>query len=250
MKGAEMKKTDGPRTPAEIPAMGWTRFTVRWHGLTKLCGSVPADPEIVKAWLLARTPRVQPPGGLTLDQINEEVLASLSEDRDALGHPKDESAILTFQRHAGQCVMRGATLKAHLKDCARRLSARVGKIEGESAFSTKVINYLYPDPAQYWVQVLRPDGTPVSKHDGEMDRPVTTRFGTALKRFEWIEPWRLDFTIQVFTTSGRPAVGLEDLRKLLLYGGVHGYAGERGNGEGKYSADIEEEKRDEEKRDG
>jgi len=250
MKGAEMKKTEGPKIQTDIPAMGWTRFRVSWLGLTKLCGSVPADPEIVKAWLDARTPRVQPPGGLTLDQINEEVLASLSEDR-----PKDDSAILTFQRHAGRCVMRGATIKAHLKDCARRLSARVGKIEGESAFSTKVINYLYPDPTQYWVPVLRPDGTPVDKHDGEMDRPVTTRFGTALKRFEWIEPWRLDFTVQVFTTSGRPAVGLEDLRKLLLYGGVHGYAGERGNGEGKYSATIEEdtreeEKRDEEKRDG
>jgi hypothetical protein len=229
-----------PRTRSEepksrgIPAMEWTRYRVSWVGigLTKLCGSVPSDPELVKAWLDARQPRVRPPGSRSLDEINEEVLATLAED--AL--EETESTLLTFQHHEGACVMRAATIKAHLKDCARRLSARVGKIEGEAAFSTKVINYVYPDPTVYWVPILRPDGTPVIKPDGAMDRPVTTRFGTSLKRFEWIEPWRLDFTLQVFTTSGKPAVGPEDLDKLMLYGGVHGYAGERGNGEGKYVA--------------
>jgi hypothetical protein len=230
--GMTTKKT--PPASSGIPAMAWTRYRVRWMGLTKLCGSVPADPEIVQAWLDARKPRVQPPGGLSLDEINEEVLASLSEER-----TKEEGAILTFQRYQGHCVMRAATIKAHLKDCARRLSARVGRIEGESAFSTKVINYVYPDPTIYWVPILRPDGTSVTKHDGEMDRPVTTRFGTALKRFEFIEPWRLDFPLMVLTMSGKGAVSLEDLEKLLLYGSVHGYAGERGNGEGRYSATIE-----------
>jgi hypothetical protein len=227
------KQSPEPSKSSGIPAMTWTQYPVSWLGLTKLCGSVPSDPELVKAWLLAREPRVRPPGGRSLDEINEEVLASLDEDRTI---DASASAILTFQRQDGVCVMRAATVKAHLKDCARRLSARVGRVEGESAFSTKVINYVYPDPTLYWIPILRPEGTPVTKHDGEMDRPITTRFGTALKRFEWVEPWRLDFTLHVFTTSGKPAVGPADLDKLMLYGGVHGYAGERGNGEGRYLA--------------
>lgn len=193
---------------------------------------------MVEAWIKSRQPRVRPPSNRSLDEINEEVLATLSEDG-----PADEGyALLTFQRYAGVCVERAGTIKAHLKDCARRLSPRVGRIEGESAFSTKIVNYVYPAEQPYWVPILRPDGTPVTKHDGEMDRPVPPSPGvqraTALKRIEWIEPWRLDFVLKVLTTGGTPAVGREDLEKLMLYGGLHGYAGERGNGEGKYVATI------------
>jgi hypothetical protein len=231
-----MAKTRTPSPqPRGIPAMEWTRLSVTWTGMTKLCGSVPSDPELVKLWIDSRKPRVRPPGGRSLDEINEEVLASLAEpDEDP------EASILTFQRHPEGCMMRAATIKAHLKDCARRISARIGRLEGESAFSTKVINYVYPDPRVYWVPIRRPDGAAVLKADGEMDRSVTTRYGTALKRFEWVEPWSLTFGLWVFTTSGILAVGREDLEKLMLYGGVHGYAGERGNGEGKYIATVTE----------
>jgi hypothetical protein len=231
-----MAKSTEPKPKRPI-ALGWTQFHVRWEALpmSKLCSSVPADPEIVKAWIDARKPRVQPPTSRSLTEINEEVLASIAEASD----PAQDAAMLVFQRHDGRCVMRAGTVRAHLKDCARRISSLVGRIEDEKAFSTKVVNYVYPSERVYWIPVLRPDGSTVDKHDGEMDRPVTTRFGTALKRFEFIEPWRIDFTLKVLTASGVPAVGLEDLEKLMMYGGVHGYAGERGNGEGKYLATIE-----------
>jgi hypothetical protein len=235
-KSPEQAPPPPKKRTSAIPAIGWSRFRAQWMGMTKICSSVPADPELVQAWTKARTPRVQPPGGMSLDEINEEVLASIAAQAE---QPEQEGSMLVFQRHDDACVMRAATVKAHLKDCARRISALVGRVEGESAFSTKIINYVYVDPATYWLPVLRPDATPVLKHDGEMDRPVTTRYGTALKRFEWIEPWRLDFTLLVLTASGVPAVGIEDLRKLMLYGSVHGYAGERGNGEGRYLASIE-----------
>lgn len=211
----------------------WTEYDVSLNGLNKLCGSVPADPEIVKAWLEARKPRVRPPASRSIDETTEEVLAHL-----AVPEETPEGAILTFQRDGGACVMRAATIKAHLKDCARQLSRRIGRIEKEAAFSTRVINEVYPDEMVYWIPILRPDGARVSKHDDEMDRPVTTRFGTALKRFEWIEPWRLDFRLKVLSV-GDKGLGIEDLEKLLMYGGVHGYAGERGNGEGKYHFTIQ-----------
>lgn len=228
-----MAKTDKPR--AQTPAVEWRKFRVTWNGLNKICASVPADPEIVKAWLDSRKPTVRPPTGPSIDEINEEVLAHMSEEAAAAS-----GQILIFQRDQGHCTMRAGTIKAHLKDCGRRLSSRMGQIQGEAAFSTKVINYVYPNPLQYWVPIRRPDGEIVTKHDGEMDRPITTRYGTALKRFEWIEPWRMDFELWVLAVSGVVPVGRDDLEKLMLYGGVHGYAGERGNGEGKYLATIEE----------
>jgi hypothetical protein len=224
----------------------WTKYKVQWDFITSLCGSVPADPEIVKVWLDSRKPRVQPPGGRTIDQINEEVLASLAE-----GEEFDETAsnILTFQRHQGVLCMRAATIKAHLKDCARVLSSLyIGRIEKESAFSTKILNAVYPDPRIYWVPILRPDGSPVLKHDGERDKAIHVSGPrgrmNALKRFEWVEPARMDFVLQVLAAGGgagktRPAVSEKDLRTVMEYGGCHGYAGERGDGEGKYVFTLE-----------
>lgn len=214
----------------------WKIVKVSWTGITKLCASVPSDPEIVKAWLDSRKPRVRPPSGRSIDEVQEEVFASL-----AVQEEEAASNILVFQRHEERCCQRAATIKAHMKDCSRRISARLGKIQGEAAFSTKVINYVYPDEMTYWVPILRPDGSAITKHDGEMDRSISTRFGTAIKRFEWIEPWRLDFTLKILALKGKSAVNMDDLDTLFSYGGVHGYGGERGNGEGKYTFTLKEE---------
>lgn len=223
-----------------LPGLGWTTYEVKWTGLTKLCSSVPANKDLVKIWLESRKPKVKPPGGLSIDETAEEVVAHYERQQEAEKEETDEqnASMLVFQHENGQCVMRAATVRAHLKDCARRISSLVGSIEGERAFSTKVISYVYPDERQYWIPILRPEGDKVTKPDGHMDRPVTSRFGTALKRFEFIEPWRLDFKLRVLSTAGRPAVSIEDLSKLFMYAGVHGYAGERGNGEGKYIAEV------------
>ena len=213
----------------------WTKYQVRFDFLTKLCGSVPADPELIKAWVEASKPSVRPPGGKTIEEIQEEVLASL-----ATPPVEQELSMLVFQRHNEQCVVRAATVRAHIKDCARVLSAQyIGRIEGERAFSTRVINGVYPDPSLYWVPVMRPEGTPVTTHDGERDKPIHVRTirgepMNALKRYQWIEPARIDITLMVLGNS----IKQSDLEHVLRYGGVHGYGGERGDGEGKYMATI------------
>ena len=233
----------------------WTRYRVTWQFLNRLCGSVPADPEIIKAWVDASKPRVRPPGARSLDDINEEVLNSLARGDE---FNETECNILTFQRHEGVCCMRAATIRAHLKDCARQIAEHhVGRIDGERAFSTRFINCVYPDSMVYWVPILRPDGTPVTKHDGEQDKPVHVRgprgMQNALKRFEWISPARLDFTLLVLSALGTrpgkkgepavpiPAISEKDLGTVMTYGGVHGYAGERGDGEGKYTFTLTKE---------
>ena len=235
----------------------WTKYKVRWDFLTKLCGSVPADPDLIQRWIEARQPKVRPPGGKSIDEIQEEVFDTLAQ-----GEEEAPPTMLIFQRWPtinSVLCMRAATIKAHCKDCARVLSAQyIGSIENERSFSTRIINGLYPDEAQYWIPVLRPDGTPVTAADGIREKAIHVKGPrgqmNALKSFEFIEPARMDFVVKVLTakpnaTKGTkekakplPSVSLEDLKTLFEYGGVHGYAGERGDGEGKYTATIEEVK--------
>src|SRR5262245_50827897 len=117
----------------------WVKYRVRLEFLTSLCGSTPADPEVIAAWLAAREPRVKPAGALSIQEINEEVLASIERGE---GEPDQDYTLLVFQHHAGALVERAATIRAHIKDCARVLSSQfIGKIKGERAFSTRVIGH-------------------------------------------------------------------------------------------------------------
>jgi hypothetical protein len=212
----------------------FAKYRVRWEFLTRLCSSVPADPEMIKAWLAAREPRVKPAGSLSIQEINEEVLASIERGE---GEADQTFSMLTFQRHEGALVMRGGTVKAHMKDCARVLSAQfVGRIQGERAFSTRVINGVNLEKHHYWLPVRRLDGSAITAPDGVLDKAIHVRGPrgeplNALKRFEFIEPPSvLEFEIDVLGRS----VSATDLDHLFEYGGTHGYAGERGDGEGRY----------------
>jgi len=149
--------------------------------------------------------------------------------------------MLVFQRHEGSLAMRAATVKAHMKDCARVLSNQyIGRIENERAFSTRVANGAYLEKSQYWLPIRRADGSDIVNADGAYDKPVHVRgprgVQNALKRFEFIEPPSvLEFQLNVLGRSVSPT----DLDHLFTYGGTHGYAGERGDGEGRYDYTIE-----------
>ena len=138
--------------------------------------------------------------------------------------------------------MRAATVRAHMKDCARIISAQfVGKIRGERSYATRLINGTYLDPASYWLPILRPDGIPIREPDGKYDKPVHARGPrgeqlNSLKTIEFLSPARLDFQLRILGES----VKLADLETLFEYGGTHGYAGERGDGEGRYTYRIEQ----------
>lgn len=235
-------KTGAKEKPADLVAHPlpplWAMYRVRWTFLTRLCSSVPADSDIIKKWLEAREPLVKPAGALSIEEINEEVLASIERG----GGEADQSfSMLVFQRDRGALVMRAATVKAHIKDCARVLSAQfIGRIANERAFSTRVTNGVYLDESVYWLPILRSDGSRVSDADGAYDKPIHTRgpqgVQHALKRFEYVDPPAvLEFTLKVLGRS----VSETDLHHVFSYGGVHGYAGERGDGEGRYTYTCE-----------
>jgi hypothetical protein len=238
-RAPERPTTDQPAAAPQSPSPLWTQYRVTWNFLTRVCGSTPADPEVINAWLEAREPRVKPAGALSIQEINEEVMASI--ERGEEFEPQNFS-YLVFQRNAGHLVMRYSTVRAHIKDCARVLSAQyIGRVQGERAFSTRVINGVYLDEREYWLPLRRPDGAFIAEHDGAQDKMVHGRGPhgeplNALKRIQFVEPPTvLTFTLKVLGRS----VSEVDLHHLFEYGGVHGYAGERSDGEGRYEYAIE-----------
>ncbi len=215
----------------------WSKFEVQMDFLTKLCGSVPSDPLMVKKWLEARKPANRPPDSKSIDEVAAEVLESAPEEI--------EASTLIFQRQEGGLVVRLATIRAHLKDCARTLSRLwVGKVEKEASFAVKVLNCVYYDPAVYWLPILsQVDDKQAREPTGTLDKAVhaMTPRGmiSALKTYEYVENARLRVPLLVMTAkSGRLSISEDDLSSLFSYGGVHGYAGERSDGEGRYVATI------------
>jgi hypothetical protein len=211
----------------------WTIYDVEWTFLTPLCGQTPASPEIIKKWLEARQPKMKPADARSIDEINEEVMQSI----EAGESEETKFNKLVFQRQNGHLAMRGATVRAHIKDCARVISAQlVARVQGERAFSTRVINGVYLDPSKYWLTILdQKTGKPVDGPDGEREKPVHARGPrgqqiNALKCFEYINDAKLVFRLMVLGES----VTENDLDKVFQYGGVHGYAGERSEDGGRY----------------
>lgn len=241
----------------------WTEYQVEWRFITKLCGSIPADPDIQKKWLESRRPKVAPQNARPLEELQAEVAATMPTVEE-----EEEERLSVFQRVEGGLVMRASTIRAHFKDCGRVLSSlyygKPGKAEkgaeSERSFAVRVLNGLYYPPEQYWIPLLRndqqittPDGTvredelrkeeAIRAADGTHDKTihVQTRQGqrNAFKSFEFVEGAMMRFKIKVLTTpAGKLVVSEKELNELMEYGGTHGYAGERGDGEGRYEATI------------
>lgn len=232
----------------------WTDFTVRFNFITKLCASTPANKELIKKWIEARQPKMRPPGGKTIDEIQAEVFASLKKQSEEEPEAEEEQSLLIFQRdnlNGGNLVMRGDTVRAHFKDCSRVISTyHVGKIEGEKSFASKIKNCCYLETDEYWLPVCRPGGEHIAEPDGILEKPVhatdprTGRPINALKAFEFINPPAfIQFTIKVVNAPNKhggwdPVIPIEDLQTLFRFGGIKGYGGERSAGEGKYSSVV------------
>ena len=214
----------------------WKYYKLEMTFLERLCASVPASPDLIAAWLEARKPRAIAPGRKTIAEIQEEVFQTITEDQ------KEEANLLVFQQVDGGLVVRASTIRSHLKECARTISSLyVGKIKGERSFATRFINSVYHDEKAYWIPILKQDGTPFTEPDGKREKPIHVRGPrgepiNALKCFECVDEPKIAVTLKVL---GR-AVSLNDLETVLSYGGVHGYGGERGDGEGRYVFSIKE----------
>jgi hypothetical protein len=219
----------------------WNVYSVHFTFLGDLCASTPADPELMKKWLEARKPAAFPPGGRSIAEIQEEVFSTIAVEELEDAQTQKEN-LLVFQRVDGNLVERTATFRAHIKDCARVLSAQyIGKMKGQRSFATRIVNGVYHDERQYWTTIRKADGEPFTAVDGQKEKAIRFRLPTgqqmsAIKVFEFVRQANVEFNLKVLGNS----VSREDLETVFTYGGVHGYAGERGDGEGRYTFSIEE----------
>ena len=249
----------------------WTTYDCRWEFITQLCASVPGTSSLIEGWLRSRAPRVRPAQSKSLDDIAAEVMATLvsppGEDDGGAEGEDEGPQTLVFQRipmadGSRVLAVRMATIKAHLKDCAYQLQTyTAGYVMGDKSLRAKVAN------AVYWpmispiidfqrtpfVPILGADGQPLTEPTGVRQKAihVKTMQGerSALKAFEYVENAILEFPLAVLTApdrhvkrgkeiikvAGRPVINEEDLKALMLYGGMHGYAGERSEDGGRYA---------------
>lgn len=225
----------------------WSKYEVRLQFVGKLCGSTPLNPEIIQGWLEARKPSVRPANSKSMDDIHQEVLSTLAtEDIQTENEEIEKRVTLGFQNVNGGLVMRGGTMKAHLKDCARILSSMIyGKVKGERSFAVKLLNCLNVE--EYWIPVLK-EGQPVLEADDYLDKAVhvQTMMGprNALKRILFVNRPTMNFHLLITNTKdGKPVVSMDDLETVFKFGAVKGYGGERGDGEGRYAFKIQDIKK-------
>lgn len=240
----------------------WTTYRVRWEFVTQLCASVPGKSNLIEGWLAARAPKTRPAQSKSLEEIAVQVLETLPDEE------PEAPTTLVFQRVNGVLAVRMATIKAHLKDCAYQLQTYLtGHAEGEKSLRTKVANGVYwPMVAPVigfhstpFVPILGRDGAALTEPSGVREKAihVMTPMGqrSALKAFEFCEDAALEFPLAVLTAptrqirrkkeivevQGRPLINEDDLKSLFLYGGMHGYAGERSEDGGRYAFTITKE---------
>jgi len=209
----------------------WKTAEVVINFTGRLCGSVPLKKEIVESWLGARMPKEKPEEGRSIEEIKQEVLNSIEE--------VEEKVTLGFQKNETGLVVRGGTIKAHLKDCANQIKDAlkpIQKVHQIKNFSGKVANKVFID--EYFVHLLK-DGKQIQEEDGVFDQPVhvMTNLGprNALKTIRFLDKCSMKFHLKLLEDK---EITPERIEEIFEYGSIHGYGGERGMGEGRYSFQI------------
>lgn len=218
----------------------WNKYKVNMRFSNRVCGSVPMSKELVPIWLKSRMPKKEPDNSRPMEEIEKEVMDSIDEtlEKTTLGFQKNKDGVL---------FVRGGTIKAHLKDCANQVKDAVpnpAPKKGEpkvgiKAFRAKIANKVYIE--EYAVIFVK-DGKPVTESDGTYEQPIHVWApqgqNNALKVINYLEkPAELIFTLMLLEDK---LITIDVVRDIFSYGSVHGYGGERGLGEGRYSFTIED----------
>jgi len=75
----------------------WTNYEVTWSFTRKLCGNVPMNEDLIKPWLDARKPKARAPGGKSIQEVTEEVAATIATtDQDEENKEKEKQITIGF----------------------------------------------------------------------------------------------------------------------------------------------------------
>lgn len=215
----------------------WKNYKVTWEFSELLCGSVPQAKELVRPWLESRAPAKRPDKGPSFDELEQEVNETIDSTGDVI-----ERITLGFQRDAQGLFIRGATIRAHIKDCANQVKEIVRQLhfkdKSKLGLKALVANKVYV--VEYKIHLTR-NGDYIKFEDGEREQAVhvMTAQGerNALKIIRYVEKPVIKFTLSVLNDG---VISEEILKTIFDYGSIHGYGGERSMGEGRYAWTMEE----------
>lgn len=176
----------------------------------------------------------------TLEQVRQERQDTI----DPLAEVSEQDKVwVGFSRDDKGLFVRGANLRAHLKDCAGVVGphAKAGKVPDMSAvlnFRSKAVNAIYIKEDR--LHILNGDGSVATKATGFRDATlsVMTAQGprTCLKRVDYLDPCTIKATILLY-----PGEITRDWLKVLLdYGCVHGFGQDRSLQFGRYVYELGE----------
>lgn len=242
--------------PAALPGL-YNRYRVTLSFLTQLEGGVPAQPEMVKAWMRARLAKAgRKVTDEELEAMVKETVAQLPEQViEAATEEEVEKRGLwnTFLRDdTGAPVLEARCVKSFFKEQAnilKDLLANEAKLQNRGSrqkkdgttasqyntmYRSKVAEQLFVEDVL--LQFTR-DGKKVVDVDGRGEKPihVMTPQGErhAVKRFDFINPGvQVEFVVRILRDG---VVTEHDLLRMLEHGQENGLGSGRSQGNGRFS---------------
>lgn len=212
--------------------MQFTTLKVRLYGLEALLGSCPMDKEIYSNYIATKVK-----SEATCKAAAEDVVNIVENDEKGVtGFYRDETS--------GNLIIKAYQIKGFLKEAAKAMKDQLGI----ASTTSKIDNYVFLRERS--IPICREDGTPISKPDGYLERPLRgeTAQGprVSLAKSEYVNKgWTLEFTIKVLDnkkTAKSIAMSVDVVKDLLDYGELKGMLQWRNAGYGSFSYEILSEK--------
>lgn len=189
----------------------------------RLCGGVPRNKELIKAWVMAGT------------EHNDELTETQTQEaKDAIINDVAEKSWIGFFEDAEKGLwLHTRNVKAALKQGASMLRITKDKIGSKQIFAEGSEIKGLGGSDRIYLDRKVPDGT------DEKPIHVMTAQGprTALKRFDYVTQPKISFEIWVLKTAAgeKRHIGEEDIVYVLTFLQENGIGADRSQGEGKFS---------------
>ena len=188
----------------------------------RLCGGVPRNKELIKAWVTAGTEHN--------DEMSE---AQTQEAKDAIINDVAEKSWIGFFEDAEKGLwMHTRNVKSAFKQGASMLRITTTKIGSKQIFAEGSEIKGLDGSDRIYLDRKTPDGT------DEKPIHVMTAQGprTALKRFDYVTKAKISFELWVLKTAvaEKRHVGEEELIRVLTFLQENGIGADRSQGEGKF----------------
>jgi len=191
----------------------------------RIVGGIPANEKLMKAWLDARADRMKPVAGAGsamvppgTPQTPDEAAADLALQASRLD-PEDTHAVVFYRDAKEQPCYEGRCFKAAIKESGNILK----DILGVKALRSKISERVFVEERFVPIKsAIQRDERPIS---------VMTMQGprTSIKRFEFAEDVKMEFTLKVLTDG---VIKREMLETIFMHIEKNGLGSDRSQGNG------------------